>query len=525
MKLTGFSEKITNIKGIQSVFGLSLLLLCFIYLDFTIKYTTDIPFSAYDSQLIFDNLILHLFSQTKSLLFIPLLTLLIWRRKNLFKSWTYLEHYKSIRLLAIVPVILLTWSYSTYSFNFFYNQSHLFDRLLLIALGIFIWRRPIFILPFILQLFSIIRQNDILPTSNWTEVYLLFHLVLLVFCYFLLYNVFRKDSFKILVPGLVVIYLSHYFPSGFFKLQPSWIFHDQVSSLLPSTYSAGWLQFIPIESIEKIAHFLSPLNPILRFFVVLFEFGCIVSLFRRKLFLTSIIGFILFHLGVLLLSGIFFWTWIVIGILLFYLFTKHTSFRNSFVLDRGLILVSVFFLLFSIPWKSFPALFWYNSPLGYAYQLEAIMDDGSSKTLMPEFFDPTYHYFAVQDYRFLNKEKRLGLVWGSTNKTVANFLRKVRTKSEILQYEDQNGHVSYNIARVKQLESYIQKFVINWNRNSRKLWLSRLKPPPIILTDKMKIFPSEKIIKINLIENTFLYQNGKLQTLRSNLLHTFTIEQ
>ena len=62
------------------------------------------------------------------------------------------------KVIIGVCIFVLTWSFSLYEYNYYFNQWHLFDRVLLITLGILSIRYPFIIIFFVIQAICISKQ-------------------------------------------------------------------------------------------------------------------------------------------------------------------------------------------------------------------------------------------------------------------------------------------------------------------------------------------------------------------------------
>ncbi|MDA0346578.1 MAG: hypothetical protein O3C20_04160 [Verrucomicrobia bacterium] len=114
-----------------------------------------------------------------------------------------------------------------------------------------------------------------------------------------------------------------YFISGIAKLPLGWLSDNQVQLLLPATYANGWLGFLSPEQVGSITNAIGLINPALKCLVILIE--CVspfLIYFGRRMALVILGLLILFHVGVLGLSGIFFWQWIGICFCLIILMWK-----------------------------------------------------------------------------------------------------------------------------------------------------------------------------------------------------------
>ena len=63
-----------------------------------------------------------------------------------------------MRRLVILVTAILAWTFSTYDVNLYLGREHHADRVLLLVLGALVWRRPVFVLPFVLLVVAVVNQ-------------------------------------------------------------------------------------------------------------------------------------------------------------------------------------------------------------------------------------------------------------------------------------------------------------------------------------------------------------------------------
>ncbi len=161
------------------------LILLYMLLNYIFKTNGNIDYKEYAKPIIALEFIEKLFTSKKGLilLVLPALIFLFLFRGRLWQRWSAFQGYQSIRFIVALSAGLLAWTYSTYDFNFFYNQSHLIDRTLILLLIPLIWWRPIFLFLFVPYLMVVIHQFSILGGFTWTIPSFPIHIMIL-FCAF-----------------------------------------------------------------------------------------------------------------------------------------------------------------------------------------------------------------------------------------------------------------------------------------------------------------------------------------------------
>jgi len=236
-----------------------------------------------------------------------------WYFRDIWRSWDVLEHGQLIRPFVTLTAAVLAWRFSTYNYNFYFNQGHLLDRLLLIGLVPLIWWRPVFVFPFLLLLCAVIWQFAIpLGQYSWAQQYMPIRLLTLFGATLLLTAITGRRLGNHYVFLACCLVMAHYWVPGVGKLAIDWTSQGHVYNLLPSTYANGWLGFLEPERISAIARAIARLDSLILFFTLLFQLGAIIALWRRQLLIALLCIYPLFHLAIFSLSGIFFWQWIIV---------------------------------------------------------------------------------------------------------------------------------------------------------------------------------------------------------------------
>ena len=389
-----------------------------------------------------------------------------------------------LRILLLVASLLLVWPYATYDYNFYFDQWHAVDRVLLLVLFAGLFWSPAFVLP-LLGLVIPMAWQFRLPIGgfSWAAPDLSIHLLILFAGFYLvsLCTQNRKtDSFFFLACCMIAM---HYWPSGLSKFRMGWFWSDPVSFLLPSTYANGWLSFLSAETIAGLTQVLGWLNPVLRLFTFVAECGCLVFLWRRSLAMGMLITWILFHTGVFLTTGICFWTWVVLEVCLLLLMWKSMPFRSEqFYGPRTGLLA--FFLIASAPWSLNPvSLTWADARATYTYRFTGVGKSEKRYQLPPRFFALYDYPFTLGSFRYVSKEPVLPITWGSTGRALAERLKRTKTADELLALEAELARSSFNEKRVNRLETFIRTFVLGLNRfPARKHSLRAVHPPRLLWT-------------------------------------------
>ena len=120
--------------------------------------------------------------------------------------------------------------------------------------------------------------------------------------------------------GMVMI---HYWVPGIAKMRLgprwySWMKDNQIHCFFLNAYAYGWLQFLPLPRIVRIAQGIQPVNRPLQALILLLEAGCLLFLANPFLLHIWLAGIFLLHLTIFFFAGLFFWEYMLAIALLFF---------------------------------------------------------------------------------------------------------------------------------------------------------------------------------------------------------------
>lgn len=125
-----------------------------------------------------------------------------------------------------------------------------------------------------------------------------------------------QEALLILVTA---VHLANYYYSGHTKLVLSggptnWLLHNPTGVLMENAWDMG---FLPIAQWKPLADFIllvaTRFTPAVNAFVLGIQLLAFVALFRRRWLIAALLSYDMMHIGIFLLSGIFFWKWIALN--------------------------------------------------------------------------------------------------------------------------------------------------------------------------------------------------------------------
>lgn len=456
----------------QLALTIGTLVSIFVVLDRWILTLTALPQESYFESFLFIELLNNTFSS-------PLLILLsslvigfsILRIRPLWIPWSQLEHSKYIRPFILLLAALLSWWYTTYDYNLYVNQSHYYDRFLIIALAILIAWRPFFVLPFLLLLTAVIWQFAV-PLDNsysFAQPSMPLRILVMFVAMLFFYALTGKQKVNDWLFLSLCIIAAHYWAPGLAKMVLNWGTYGHVYHLLPTTYANGWLAFLDPSQLSSFALTLAKFDGFIRISTLVLQL-CALALLWSRFSLSALLTFwTIFHIGIFATSGILFWQWIMIEIFILILIQSLWKNNSLPFISRDYFLLSVFLIGSSIHWVNPVRLAWYDTPVSYTFRCEAIGKSGEKYVLPPRFFAPYDYPFTLGKFIYLTPSPRLDLIWGSTgNREIADQLLQVKSEEEIHHLEKELGQRYYDQSKSEVFDHFIRQFVLNANKRESK---------------------------------------------------------
>ena len=332
-------------------------------------------------------------------------------------SWHQFSDYKILRVLLYAIIFPIFWEQFFYDYNFYLNTDALIDKGLLLLFMVLIYIHPLFSL-MILFLGYIFFNSIALPFdsagAHIPEFSAIYHMLILFIGFLLVKSTkqFKNIDTKLFVFLALTLHASNYFISGIAKIEISpngldWIFSNEINNLFISAYLKGWLGFLDKETSLLIAQYIDNIDIIFTFSNMLIQVGAIFLLYQKRVSLLMFISFEFFHIGIALISGIFFWQWIVMNFGFIYT-VQHLSKENlDFLYNKKMFMTFILIVLLS-PLIYRPFVFaWWDSNLNTVYDIYAITNDNKSIKLNSQDLAPYDELFAQNSIGFIDREVSL----------------------------------------------------------------------------------------------------------------------
>ncbi|MCT7590678.1 hypothetical protein [Aliarcobacter butzleri] len=463
-------------------------------------------------------------------------------------SWEQFQS-KDFRYFTFFIVLVLTWKYGFYEYNYYLDSFHLFDRILLIAVAIAVYFNPLFLPLFILLAITIAAQlNFPLGLYSFTDEKPLWDTLILVSIFMFAKVMYKDLKTKHLIMLILSMHAANYFYPGFAKIYISpngyeWtLFHD-LHYFIINTYHRGWFNFLTEEQVFSFAEFIKNFNLVSNIGTMILQLGAIFILFNKRLAIWLLIGFELLHIGVYLATGIFFWKWILLNLAIIWLVKRLDNECSEYLFDIKSTRYLSFIIILLSPLYFKPVwLAWFNTKLNNNYYFTIETNGGDKYNMAYNDFSPYQKFFAFERYHQINKDEKFLNINSSVpiNKDIYKnlniesntwYLKKYLDglkKEDVLNVIEEKGESVYDeeyskkfddfiLIYFKNLNNYIEK---NGNRNNH-IFL----PFSHIHADARNRFDFNKPIKkVTLRYEVKFFDDEGIYTLKSKNIKEYDIK-
>lgn len=414
-------------------------------------------------------------------------------------SWRRIDPRRRARLLVTGTAAIFALTIATYSYNFYYDQGFLLDRLLVLALGVLVWLHPAWVLPFLVAMLALAHQTLYpLPEAAWAwpDKRLPLDFLVLFVSYLYVRTVTRPRRHVVLVLALALtgaVY-SHAAITklGFGPAPWSWVVDNELSNLVVSSFlTSGWLRPLGEATVLWLAKAADPWDPLLQGLTLVLELAGFAVLLRGRLTRYVLAGFVVMHTGILLASGIFFWKWIVFDLLLLWYFDAvrrdsgpaAVPLRGPYRIDRRLfapatvalvllVVAGTRFYFYNVPFA------WWDTRLANQVRLQAVTASGERYPIDGRSFAPYDVLFVQSRFYYLVDVPVLAGTFGTCRSYPLFTALERATPEDLPGLRGEYGRVLAVPAVRPVFAAFVRRFVTNAiARRGEGLLLEALAPP------------------------------------------------
>ena len=335
----------------------------------------------------------------------------LWPDRSSRLAWKTTDTVGGLRWVVFGVAAMLAWTHSGHAINDYYGQAHIFDRWLLVGLAVATLRSPLVIGVFALQLVLARVQlhhpiNAQAPIGDELPLRLLgavFTAALLNFFvatrgFERLKNQLRAGDLAIATSCLVFVILcfigSYYGYAGVAKLTIGrtpidWIQEAHLENLFVGAYLNGWSLVGRADTMLDLANAVTLLSVPFALVTTLVECSMVLLLVHRRMTLVLVTAIIAMHVGIVMLSGIFFWKWLGIDLMLaVWLFRVRHNPQIRAIYSPVNAVVSVALIVLTMATFGLNDFTWWNTRWVSIIDVEVRDESGHTYRIDPRDFDP-----------------------------------------------------------------------------------------------------------------------------------------
>lgn len=446
---------------------------------------------------------------SSSFLFLAITLLIIALYALFFKKIEWADYDRSITVVSYTCLFLLAWNYLFYGYNYFINHWDLLDRLTFLVTILLALYNPSFLILATVQALLLSQQfrYPLFFDYSYTDKSIVFSIIISSWLYMIVKSIFYKAMphylYFIILIGTIC---NWYWLAGLGKLELGWVGKNELYKLFLVTVDYNWLYFMNDVFKNSIAEILKHNNTIIQIGAIILELVFpLIILINKRTAIFVLVSFAMFHLLVFFLSGIFFWKWIVVEIVVMLCLKNNKNLWLS--KNRNQILLLYFVFLIASPlYFSFSKLAWFDSGIYNKYEFKVKNDQGEVFALEPSFFAPYDLSFAQNRFDFVNQDKIITSTFGST---IDGNILSLGQKEEIVEYVNLNGKIKYNPKKIEELKAFLRTFIVN-KQNQKRVKLPSAPAHIWQGPDRSKEIFNQQLDSVFIIK-TFRYINNDLE--------------
>jgi len=451
------------------------------------------------------------------------LILLIYGR--LLDSWESLDHGRAMRLFVIFLAFLMAWPFTTYGYNYYFDQGHFLDRGVLAGLLVLLWFRPVFVYPFLLLAFTLMWQFTTPGLGGVVLAHKLqvLHVLNLFSAAFLLRSFTGKREMQGFVFLTCCMIAGSYWEAAIAKLELGWLTYGHLYRTVLAAYGHGWLGSLSPSTIVDFSQLIARFDWPIRIFVLVVEAGFLIFLWRRVVSIVLLASIIVFHCAVFVLYGFLFWTWILLDVALLMLLVYERHDADLQLFDRRRLALSIPLIVLAAVWARPPHLGWLDMPVSYATRYTVIGESGKEYSLSPRFFEPYGDVFTMSSFGYLVKDH--GVLTGPYGVTrdieLADRMSGDITAKNVFAMESDTDMNRYDPDRARRYYDFVSAYLYHWNMHAgEKPNLSVVGPPPQFWTTVTgeSYVGQEPVHELVVNEVTTLFDGKRLDVIRDQEL-------
>jgi hypothetical protein len=386
----------------------------------------------------------------------------ILERRLFGKRIDWAAHGVPSRIVVGVCVLMTAWWLVLSPHNFYFDNSHVSDRILLSMLALSCLLRPIAVPGFVLVAYTWFGEL-VFPFGYFhlsekgavLDVLVMFSSILAIGCVTTCFPSIGRVPRNAFVFFATIVHLQNYFWAGIEKCAVSdfcWIWTNESWLLVLAAKLDGFSPFWINDArlLEAIQHW----NVVLNCILLLFELIVGIAFFSQRGAAAILFGCAILNATVFLLTGICFYEWAILSVVLGVINLRMRLSNRRLAGTFGLV-----FLLTATYWHHPHRLGWNEMPIINIIRFEATLDSGTRVGIAENQFAPydrTFNYdeellyfcmHPIGSRRQLRSTEQIDL-----------FNQNVTSLDEFTKWQEMSGEIHFDHERIVLFEEFLRRF-------------------------------------------------------------------
>ena len=473
-------------------------------------------------------------------------------------AWQRIDSVGGFRWPILVVAMTLAWGYAGYPYNYYFDQSHVWDRWLLVLLMLGTLRSPLLIPIFVLEIVVSRAQfshpiNAVTPIGDELSIRLLGIVVGCALWNGLLDGLKAVQSgplFRILegrrlpariqtqsmVFSVLCLIGFYYAFAGLGKLMlganlSDWLMFSHMENLFVASHPNGWLNHVSEARVLELAQVVGALHLPIAITTLAIELGMVLILLRQRGTLLLLAAVSSMHLGIVVTSGIIFWKWMLLDLaLLVWLWLRRNDERIRRMYSTSGFVVSLVMIGGMSIGLDNHYFAWWNTKWIQLNEIEVV--DESGKTYLVDFADFS-PYTLFDMYKPPERRFFTNLYAMSVNQRVMEFFEEGNPRKlerffaprvEGLEGPDEGGKKG---RKERIFGEFMTRYFMNRNRTPWQrvppFWLSAPSMHNRHLSSPDLYRDQAPVVKVQLRFRELYYSGSALEQMRNEIVYSVPI--
>jgi len=428
------------------------------------------PFHSWS--IVLRSLLNPIFSGVLIVLYIP----------HFIRRKTKAEYTQAERIVLCFFAFIITWELITYDYNYYLDSAFYFDRFVLLALCLALFRFPV-LTPLFIAFALVYRAQFNYPVTGFPllDIRILYDILIMYSVHHYMRLFVREFAAPVLY-FILCITAGYYLYSGLDKLFISphgyeWLFYNDPADLYNNVCLRGWLACSSETVTGGLRAIIMRYGELFQWIVFFLEVGVVIVFRKRRAAIVWLIALMVMHAGIFLFGSMLFWKLMLVDAVLLLILIFRKEYFGELYKTKPMFIFSLLVVICSGAWLNPVTIGWHDTPFTQYYSYEVQDQQGEWHPLNKNTMNPFHQWFQYDQFAFLVQDTVLEVSgFGYTyDYELAKELRQ-----PTFDYSDllvRKGAVKYDEETAGRFDDFIRTYFHNRNESADPVFLTALAPP------------------------------------------------